>query len=77
MPVNHAGEEFPYLQVARTIRARIGSGCYPPGGQIPALPGLAAEFGVHPQTIQRAVRVLAGEGLLRVVPGRGTFVTRE
>jgi DNA-binding GntR family transcriptional regulator len=28
-------------------------------------------------TVSRAVRVLAGEGLLTVVPGWGTFVTER
>jgi DNA-binding GntR family transcriptional regulator len=38
---------------------------------------LAQRLGVSPMTIQRALRVLKGEGLLYSEPGRGTFVRRS
>jgi DNA-binding GntR family transcriptional regulator len=38
---------------------------------------LAAQYGVSRSTVTRAMRVLAGEGLVRIVPRWGTFVAGE
>ena len=75
MTVNHGAAEFPFEQLAVILRERIASGEYPPGRRIPSLLALQEEFGLSSMTVRRAVGVLAQEGLLRVVPGRGTFVT--
>jgi DNA-binding LacI/PurR family transcriptional regulator/DNA-binding transcriptional regulator YhcF (GntR family) len=42
-------------------------------GRLPAITGLAAEACVAPKTMWKAVRVLAAEGGLTVVPGGGIF----
>lgn len=74
--IDHEGAEFPYLQLARILRARIEAGTYPAGRKIPPLIALQAEFGLSPMTVRRAIRILVDEGLLLPVSGRGTFVTR-
>jgi DNA-binding GntR family transcriptional regulator len=38
---------------------------------------MAALYGVSRDTIRRATQELAGEGLLVVLHGRGTFVTEK
>lgn len=68
--------EFPYLQLSRILRDRIADGTYPAGKKIPPVLDLQAEFGLSSMTVRRAVAVLAEEGLLVRVPGRGTYVTR-
>ena len=77
MHIDHESAEFPYAQLARILRDRIESGEYPPGRKIPSIEGIVAESGLSPMTIRRAVRVLSDEGLVDVIPGRGTFVTRK
>jgi DNA-binding GntR family transcriptional regulator len=72
--IDHGAAEFPYLQLARILRERIQSGQYPPGRKIPPLTALQEEFGLSDMTVRRAVGLLADEGLLEKVPGRGTFV---
>jgi len=72
--IDHGAAEFPYLQLARILRGRIASGEYPAGRKIPPLIELQEEFGLSSMTVRRAVGVLADEGLLVKVPGRGTFV---
>lgn len=74
MSIDPGAAEFPYLQLAAILRERIAGGAYPRGRKIPPLTALEAEFGLSSMTVRRAVRVLSEEGLLRVVPGRGTFV---
>lgn len=76
MSIDHGSAEFEYLQLARILRERIGSGEYAPGQKIPPLIDLQDEFDLSSMTVRRATDVLESEGLLVKVPGRGTFVTR-
>jgi GntR family transcriptional regulator len=75
--IDHEDAEFPFRQLAAILRARIASGEYAPGRKIPSLIALQAEFSLSSMTVRRAVGILAAEGLLIKVPGRGTYVTRQ
>lgn len=74
--IDHGGADFPYLQLAERLRERIRSGEFGPGAKLPTIAEIVSETGLSPMTIRRAVAVLAEEGLVRVVPGRGTFVSQ-
>jgi GntR family transcriptional regulator len=63
-----------YMRLARILRERIDAGVYAPGRPLPSEPRLGQEFGVARETVRRAVRELAVEGLVSVRPGVGTFV---
>jgi GntR family transcriptional regulator len=63
-----------YRQLADLLRERILRGDYPPGSTFPSEPELAAEHSLSRPTINRALLVLRGEGLIRVERGRGTIV---
>ena len=43
-------------------------------GRLPTEEALARRFGVNRHTVRRAIAALAGQGLVRVEHGRGTFV---
>lgn len=73
--IDHEAAEFPYEQLAGILRERIRAGVYGRGRKIPPLLALEQEFGLSSMTVRRALHALADEGLLRIVPGRGTFVT--
>jgi DNA-binding GntR family transcriptional regulator len=73
--IDHGAAEFPYEQLAAQLRGRISSGEYAPGSKLPSIDDIVASTGLSPMTIRRAFRVLADDGLVRIVPGRGTFVT--
>ena len=73
--IDHDAADFPFAQLAAILRERIRSGQYAPGRKIPPLIELQAEFSLSGMTVRRAVRMLADEGAVRTVPGRGTFVT--
>lgn len=77
MTVDHEGKTPLYLQIAAILRDAIESGAYQPGRPIPSETQLMQEHGVARLTARKAVRVLAGEGLVEVVPGRGAYVAEQ
>jgi GntR family transcriptional regulator len=63
-----------YSEVAADIRHDIARGEYPRGGVLPSEERLAEKYDVSRPVINRAVRLLRSEGLVRVERGRGTVV---
>ena len=66
-----------YRQVADALRVAIEQGEYPPGTALPSEPEIAERYGTTRATVNYALRVLRGEGLVRPRRGRhggGTFV---
>ena len=53
-----------YLQIVKEMTLRALSGAIEPGGKIPPVRELAAEFGVNPNTMQRAMAEMEREGLV-------------
>ncbi|KQU95554.1 hypothetical protein ASD12_23930 [Mesorhizobium sp. Root102] len=60
--------------VRQEIMRRVRTGEYVAGKALPSAAALAEEFGVSSVTIKRALRDLQPAGILRAVPGLGTFV---
>jgi GntR family transcriptional regulator len=63
-----------YLQLASLIKRMIANGEYTPGSRIPAESILSRSYGVAVMTVRQAISLLAEQGLLKRVHGRGTFV---
>lgn len=76
MHIDHDSADFPYEQLAGILRERITSGEYEAGRRLPSIQDIVAETGLSPMTIRRAFKVLAVEGLVRIVPGRGAFAAQ-
>ena len=55
-----------WLQLSQQLARRIITGTYPPGSRLPSVRELAAEAGVNPNTMQRALAQLEQEGLARL-----------
>lgn len=71
------GELHVYEQIAAQIARRIESGELAPGRPIPSETTLMQMYpGVARTTIRRSINRLREQGLVRTVPGRGSFVTR-
>ncbi len=65
----------PLYEIARaTIEERIKAGVYKPDEPLPSVLALASELRVSGITVRRALTDLQNAGLLRTVPGLGTFV---
>ena len=58
-----------YLQIVKEMTLRALSGAIEPGGKIPPVRELAAEFGVNPNTMQRAMAEMEREGLVYTEEG--------
>jgi GntR family transcriptional regulator len=69
------GPELVYVLVADDIAGKISRGELVGGQRLPSETDLAAEYGVARMTIRRAARELTERGLVRVVSGKGTYVT--
>jgi GntR family histidine utilization transcriptional repressor len=65
-----------YEQVKAFIRQHISSGRWKPGDPVPSESALMAQFGISRMTVNRALRELAGEGLVTRVQGSGTTVAQ-
>jgi len=63
-----------YQQIKIAITDKIKNGFWPPGHMIPSENQLASELGASRMTINRPLRELTAEGLLKRVHGLGTFV---
>ena len=76
------GEQFDasrpiYAQLVERLKARILAGTYPPGGHLDSVRDLAADAGVNPNTMQRALAQLETEGLVRTERTAGRYVTED
>lgn len=63
-----------YVEVTERLRSMIAGGVLSPGSWIDEQK-LAEELGVSRTPFREAIRILASEGLLRIEPRRGCYVT--
>ena len=66
-----------YAQLIELIQKRIFSGIYPLGSSMPSVRMLASEASVNPNTMQRALAELEGQGLLYTQRTSGRTVTTD
>ncbi len=71
-----AGEPL-YTQLRDDLTLAVASGDYGPGQRLPAVRELAAEAGVNPNTVQRALSELERDGLVFSRRTLGRFVTED
>ena len=66
-----------YAQLLDIIKLRIISGIYKPGAKFPSVRELAAEAGVNPNTMQKALTELERSGLIITQRTSGRTVTED
>jgi len=64
-----------YQSVLENIKAKLLSGEYSPGSQLPTVSILSEQLQVSPSSVREAYRILENMGVLQVTQGRGTFVS--
>ena len=66
-----------WSQLIVQIKVGIVTGAFPPGERLPSVRDLAAEAGVNPNTMQRALTELERDGLVYSQRTAGRFVTED
>lgn len=66
-----------YAQLINQMKQRIVAGIYATGEKLPSVRDLAADAGVNPNTMQRALTELEREGLMYSQRTAGRFVTED
>jgi GntR family transcriptional regulator len=75
---NFQYEKIPiYYQLENILREKILSGEFAEGEQLPPETELIRQYNVSRITVRHALDLLAQEGLVKRIRGRGTFVTRH
>ena len=77
MEWNITGGRPVYIQLVEQLELALVNGTFPPGSRIPAVRELAAQAGVNPNTMQRALQELESGGLLQAQRTAGRTVTAE
>ena len=66
-----------YSQLVEQIKLAIVSGVFAPGMRLSSVRDMAAEAGVNPNTLQRALQELERQGLVYSQRTNGRFVTED
>lgn len=66
-----------YTQLIHQMKQRIVIGIYATGEKLPSVRDLAADAGVNPNTMQRALTELERDGLMYSQRTAGRFVTED
>lgn len=66
-----------YLQLIDELQKRIINGTYVPGSKLPPVRELAADAGVNPNTMQRALAQMESSGLIYTQRTSGRFLTDD
>ena len=66
-----------WVQLHEQLTLRIATGAYPMGSRMPTVRELAAEAGVNPNTMQRALAQLEDDGLVTTNRTAGRTVTED
>jgi DNA-binding transcriptional regulator YhcF (GntR family) len=72
--IDRASAAPPYEQVVVQVRRQIERGTLAPGTRLPTVRALADQAGLVPNTVAKAYRELAAQGLLDARGRAGTFV---
>src|SRR6478672_7519758 len=66
-----------YRQVRDVLVKRIADGVWQAGQMLPSEPDIAADLGVSPGTVRKALDEMTAENLVVRRQGRGTYVARH
>lgn len=77
LAIDQSSDEPLYQQVAASVRRAVVDGVLGPDDRLPATRSAATALGVNPETVQRAYRLLADDGVVVSRVGRGTRIRHD
>ena len=77
MEWNITGGRPVYVQLVEQLELALLNGTFPPGSRVPPVRELAAEAGVNPNTMQRALQEMESQNLLQAQRTAGRPVTAD
>lgn len=77
MGFNFEGDMPIYLQIIEIIKMQIIGKRYLPNSKLPSVRALSLEYGINPNTIQKALVELEDMGLIYTESTNGKFVTND
>lgn len=75
MGYNFANDKPIFLQLADVIKSDIVSGKFKITEKLPSVRDFAFQFGINPNTVQKALQILEDEGLIYTDRTNGKFVS--
>ncbi len=66
-----------YLQIESQIKQAVAAGALRQEDALPSVRKLAADLRINPNTVARAYSNLERDGLIRTVPGGGTYISEN
>lgn len=66
-----------YEQLYNSISRLISTGEMKPDERLPAVREVAKQFGINPNTVQKAYAQLEQSGLIYSIPAKGSYVSAE
>ena len=77
MSIDHLSGTPVYVQLAALLRTAIERGELEQDRPLPSYTTLMQQYDLARGTAAKAVQLLVDEGLVKIVPGRGAYVTRS
>lgn len=65
-----------YLKIVEDIKKKVNSAELMPGDTVPPETALCKEYGVSRMTVRKGLAILANEGYIYSVPGKGSYVQK-
>lgn len=73
--IDRTSSEPYYIQLARILEDALRRGVYKPGERFPGESQLSRDYDLARSTVRETLRALENQGLIRMVPNRGAFVS--
>ena len=63
-----------YRQIIDQVKFLVSGGALKKGDQLPSIRDLAKQLTLNPTTIAKSYELMAAEGLIEKIPGKGAFI---
>ena len=73
-PINLVPGRNIYEQIVHAVKRALATGHLQPGDRFPSIRTISVELRINPNTVQKAITALIGNGVLEVRPGHGCFI---